>query len=295
MVEDILINILFGYLDPDSALMLAKISHLFSRSCKQPLEMYQFIKYLVCGEEDKAITMFQSNPSLLLQKSNVNDFSDRQFYQITAFQYTLWALDRDMWELILPFLPKEEAIKQLDELESTGIEYVQSLSSDSKEIQIKKEKHYDFTQLISALENYKDNFDSKFEITERIRELAWCNNVGGAQKKVPVHVAAEFCRRDYNLDEWDYKFDSKALPIPRPLTVCKRGLILNSGFFWFDPRLGTKWGIVRGDNMTEKTVEAFRINSNLFFARYLFQTRIKNLNKLKDTLLTSTSKDSLRH
>lgn len=47
----------------------------------------------------------------------------RVFKYITGFQYALWAWDRSMWEMILPFLPTQAALAQYQEWFSKGTEY----------------------------------------------------------------------------------------------------------------------------------------------------------------------------
>jgi hypothetical protein len=132
--------------------------------------LHKFLQHVVYGEQEQAESMLKLDPSLLLQKGQVIDYSNRAFTNITAFQYSLWALDRHMWEMLLKYFPTtEEAAKQLAELESTGTEYQTNISTESK-VEIIREKHFDFSPLINAL---KINSQSR-------TEEHWCKVVGGA-------------------------------------------------------------------------------------------------------------------
>ena len=175
---------LFGYLDPETAAILARASTPFAKSCQKQFFVARLLEHVTKGEQDEAKKMLEEDPNLLLQKGNVKDLSGREFYQITAFQYALWALDRHMWEMLLKYLPEDTAAEQLEELETTGVEYAKPASRDSKAYkQTEAEKHhFDFSPLIDALRDYVDNFDAR---NGNQREAAWCKNVGGAQKNVP--------------------------------------------------------------------------------------------------------------
>ena len=97
----ILQHTLFGYLGPDEANILARASTPFAKSCQKQFIVARLLEHVVKGEQDEAKKMLEEDRSLLLQKGNVKDLSGREFYQITAFQYALWALDRHMWEMLL--------------------------------------------------------------------------------------------------------------------------------------------------------------------------------------------------
>ena len=53
----------------------------------------QLLQSVAEGEQDKAEEFIQKNKNLLLYPGTVKDLSGREFKQITAFQYALWALD----------------------------------------------------------------------------------------------------------------------------------------------------------------------------------------------------------
>ena len=72
------------------------------------------------GEQDQAEKIIKDNPSLLLSPGTVTDLSGREFKQITAFQYVLWALDWHMWKMLLKYMDTKEAALQFAELEEKG-------------------------------------------------------------------------------------------------------------------------------------------------------------------------------
>ena len=176
---EILQHGLFGYLELDEASILARASTPFAKSCQKQFEVARLLQHLVRGEQDEAKTMLQKDRSLLLQKGNVNDLSSRKFYQITAFQYALWALDRHMWEMILEYLPENEAAKQLEELETMGVEYEKETPGDSKA----EKHHFDFSPLIAVLQDYVDPLIQEIGIAE----AAWYQKCRRRAKNVPAH------------------------------------------------------------------------------------------------------------
>ena len=111
------------------------------------------------GEQDKAGVILKIRPDLLMIKGTATDYSGRTF-TCTAFQYALWALDtRYMCNMMLdcaPNSPDAQRIQQvlLNQLlaqELVGIEY-------QLEHRTVREKHYDFTPLLTALKTYVDNY-----------------------------------------------------------------------------------------------------------------------------------------
>ena len=73
----------------------------------------QLLQYVAEGEQDKAEALIQKNKKLLLHAGTVKDLSDREFKQITAFQYALWAMDWHMWTMIRKYLPQKNASRTI--------------------------------------------------------------------------------------------------------------------------------------------------------------------------------------
>src|ERR1700687_1587086 len=131
-------------------------------------EVNQLLQHVANGEQDEAEALLKQKPGLLLSKGNVTDLSKREFKEITAFQYAVWALDWHMWRMLLKYLPKEQAALQLAELESRGTAHG---------------KHASWQGLIDALTTYAAMpWDYKKSLPY------WRKQVGGAQLLLPAHV-----------------------------------------------------------------------------------------------------------
>jgi len=196
-LPDDITPIVIEYCPPEEQKKL--INHpLFS----EVLLAQRILYHVALGEQEKAEAILRELKDdkiklakLLSQKNNVTDLSGRTFQRITPLQYSLWALDRHMWTMLLIYLPEDKAALQLKELENLGITYVRAKSIDNKpEVLIKKERHFDFSALISALEDYINNFE--YYRGNNILADTWRQKVGLAQRYIPVHVANEYCRAD---------------------------------------------------------------------------------------------------
>ena len=109
---------------------------------KSVSQLRQLLQYVAEGEQDKAEALIQTDKNLLLYAGTVKDLSGREFKQITAFQYALWAMDWHMWTMIQKYLPKEAQAQQCQELETKGTAYG---------------KHFSLQGLTGALQTYVDN------------------------------------------------------------------------------------------------------------------------------------------
>ena len=145
-------------------------------------QVNQLLQHVAYGEQDKAEALIKTNPSLLLGKGTVRDYSSRTFTNITAFQLALWALDWHMWKMLTKYLPQPAARDQLRELEAQGTPYG---------------KHYDFNPLLSAYKTYIDNYDP-WTVEQLTKH--WNTVIGKLQTQVPAHVAQEYCRPDRSFE-----------------------------------------------------------------------------------------------
>ncbi len=159
-----------------------------------PKEIAEFLTLVAEGEQDQAEAMLKSNPDLALVSGDVTDLSKRTFTDITGFQYAVWALDWHMWTMIKKYLPDAELKKQVECLE-TGA-WVENHGTSAEEILSTLMKAYDRTR----------SFYNTSRHTESNK--AWIEEVGGAQRLIPVHVVNEYChptrsfypRPDFNND-----------------------------------------------------------------------------------------------
>lgn len=121
--------------------------------------------------------MLKQDSSLSSRSGDLTDSSKRTFKKITAFQYALWALDFHMWQMILKYLPHEEACEQV-------ISAKQGSWVKTQQTQVNWEK------LIDALQIYIDNYNlwSYLQLKDY-----WNQAVGGTQLFLPAHVISEYC------------------------------------------------------------------------------------------------------
>ena len=206
-----------------------------------PAKVYHLLRHVALGEQSEAEEMLKNNPGLLLYPGQVKDYSGRDFKNITAFQYALWAMDWHMWTMILKYLDPQEALVQLNDLES---------NFSSKSVY---GAHYNFKNLLDSYNNYCYHF--KYKSREE-QKKDWCENVGGELRNVPVHVANEYCRLDRNFDT--PSFTDENLP---------RTLNMEGNRFWYDtsgPKiLGTHYAVIRGDGSGPKCREMAIMDSPL--------------------------------
>ena len=84
-----------------------KLIYNFFKSELETIAAKQLLQYIVYGDEASAKKMLQANPSLLLVKSKVSDYSGRIIVG-TAFQAALGAVDSLMWEMMEPYFKRLE-------------------------------------------------------------------------------------------------------------------------------------------------------------------------------------------
>jgi hypothetical protein len=140
----------------------------------------KFIKLVANGQRDDAEALLKIEPLFALTYGKVVDNVGNPFKRITAFQYAVFVLDNDMWEMMFSHFTAEQcklAYEQLIELETYGTEYG-------------KEQNWD--KLIDEMKKYNDHYDSwKYE--ERVQQL---NVIGKEQNKLAQHVVSEYNRPD---------------------------------------------------------------------------------------------------
>ena len=180
-------------------------------------------QYIVYGDEENAKTMLEANPRLLLQTVTVEDYSNRT---ITGkpFQLALGAVDKAMWQMMMPYLEglkKGEALKQFNSQFPEGIEDTSAgelqhmydalakaiIINDeedggTKEIEafrveitkndkITTGKHFNEQHLVAVLNSYINNFDA-LETWDN-RDKFWCQVVGYVQRQMPTNTAQAHC------------------------------------------------------------------------------------------------------
>jgi len=146
-----------------------------------PQYLAKFLKHIGFGEQDEAEAMLKENRDLALIPGDLTDCAGRQFKQITGFQYTVWALDWHMWEMLRKYIPNEKDAKnQLIRLETGAW-----IREHGPQVNLQN--------LINSLQKYI-NYFHKWNDKQLVSH--WCQQVGGAQLMLPAHVINEYSRPD---------------------------------------------------------------------------------------------------
>ena len=188
-----------------------EISFLYSK------ELPGFLNLVAWGEEGKVEQILKNARRLATMSGDLKDPAGREFKNITAFQYAVWALDYHMWTMISNYLTKEEVKAQLTGLNSA----VWIAENGIHGTQVS------WQELIDALETYVKSCVSWGEHQCRGH---WISAVGSAQLKLPAHVIQEYMRENKLFDS-NPPFDERML------------IRSNIGEQWFQPIVGYKLGV----------------------------------------------------
>ncbi len=145
-----------------------------------PMDVSVFLSHIGFGRQYKAEAMLIANRDLGLVAGNLTDCAERNFKQITGFQYALWALDWHMLEMLKKHLSEEALQEQVQGLAQGA--WIQEYGSQVS-----------WQNLIDALQKYVDNY---LAWTARQCNIHWCQQVGAAQLMLPAHVIQEYSRQD---------------------------------------------------------------------------------------------------
>lgn len=132
----------------------------------------QLLKFVAFGLQQEANLLLNKYPHLAREKGDVVDCGDREFKNITALQYSLWALDHSMCKMLAAHLPEEDLLYQVQDLEQNS-----SINFHNKQIS--------WQQLIDYLNHLYDNYDcwTPEEIMSYFNQF-----VGKEQRLLPAHV-----------------------------------------------------------------------------------------------------------
>lgn len=130
------------------------------------LPINELLKKIAANNIEIAEIQIKNDPTLLLQAGKLVDSSNRIFNHITAFQYAVWSYNAPMWNMILKYLPRNEAKQQFIDLNNRknspyGI-------------------NYDFYQLLDSMREY-------FETCESWCESKWLD-IGLQQRLIPKNL-----------------------------------------------------------------------------------------------------------
>ena len=151
-------------------------------------QLAKFLRHIGLGEQDDAESMLKVNCNLASVPGNFTDCAEKQFNQVTGFQYAVWALDWHMWTMITKYMPTYAVKEQLIKLDTEGIDVREAGVSDYT-----KCNQISWKCLIEALHTYLINHG---KLDDRQCSTFWCQQVGGAQLTLPAHVINEYNRPD---------------------------------------------------------------------------------------------------
>lgn len=208
----------------------------------QGYKVRKLLHHVVRGNHEAVIAMLENNPSLMCIRGQVKDLSGREFFNISGFEYCLWALDKHLWTKMLSCVPKTQEGEQImtelrtqyQTIKEHGVTY--TLHGVTKyympETITKTEKHFDFEgTIIKELQDCVDNYNDN----------QWKKGVGGSQRLLPAHVVHEYCSET----PFDPLPDFTKQPVPSRKFY---NFVTDSKESWFgdDSKLGEDFGIYKG-------------------------------------------------
>lgn len=202
----------------------------------------KLLNHVVRGQHDAVQSMLTDDINLMLQRGKVTDYSGREFENISAFEYALWALDKHMWAKMISCLPQnEEATKIFNKLISQYNKIITDGVTYRLNGQTITEQHFDFENtLIKELQTQVDSINAIGSNWEAV-DIQWQKGVGGAQKLLPMHIIYEYCSNQ--------RFDSVPEFIVQPNTSAQvYSWLSDKDEHWFsvDSKLSVDYAILKG-------------------------------------------------
>ncbi len=177
---------------------LAQTSKYHLALFKTVIDVRKLLHHVTRGEHDVVKAMLKQDISLISKRGFVTDCSGREFENITGFEYALWALDKHMWAAMIECIPSNEEGKkvfarlyaQYNKVNTDGVTY----RLNGKTI---TEKNFDFENtIIKKLQKQLDSINAPGEKNWDAINNQWLKGVGGAQKRLPMHVVNEYCSNE---------------------------------------------------------------------------------------------------
>lgn len=196
--------------------MQGKVPSLF-KTLPSTQEIIQLLNLITDGNMSEAEALIKGDALLMKQTCSYND-GVRVFTSVTPLTLACWYLDSRMVDMLLQHLPHDEAKKQLLDLSSKGLYYIQ----DGK---LFNSPAYNPESLINAYTQYARFCDGKdwpaiarspnqMEIGEKHDQFLL--SIGKAQLNLPMHFLQEFAFTARPLAEDSNSIDySKKVPLRR--------------------------------------------------------------------------------
>lgn len=176
---------------------LAQTSKYHLALFKPVIDVRKLLHPVTRGEHDVVKAMLKQDISLIFKREKVTDCSGREYENISGFEYALWALDKHMWAAMIECIPSNnegkkvfaQLIAQYNKVNTDGVTY----RLNGKTI---TEKHFNFENtIIKELQTQVDLINAPGDNRKTI-DNQWREGVGGAQKRLPMHIVDEYCSNE---------------------------------------------------------------------------------------------------
>lgn len=198
------------YLPIEDIKNLACVNRTANTLFKPVMDVRQFLYYVTRRVKTKVQAMLAENNDLIHKRDRIITAEGRQFFNISAFEYALWAGDIDLWEKMLDWITPDVKIynklyDQIKNLEEKKISY-------RFKGELIQEKHYDFAALIKIFN--KINLSGTIDGMEIVMNSRRNCLLGTAQKEFPINLIHFLASHDYKMnnqkDEFlNYKTNTK--------------------------------------------------------------------------------------
>lgn len=162
----------------------------------QPMiDIRKLLHHVVHGNHEAVQTILKKDMNLIFKRGKVTDCSGREFENVSAFEYALWALDKHMWAAMIECIPQTEEgrkvfaqlIAQYKKIDTDGVTYKLNGNTIT-------EQHFDFNNtLIKELQTQVDSKNAPGVRNWEAINKQWREGVGGAQKLLPMHIVDVYC------------------------------------------------------------------------------------------------------
>jgi hypothetical protein len=177
---------------------LAQTSKYHLSLFKPMVDVRKLLHQVVRGQHDAVQSILTDDISLMFKRGKVTDCSGREFENISGFEYALWALDKHMWAKMITCVPQNEEGKRIFEI---LIDQYNKVNTDGVTYRLNgktiTEKHFDFENtIIIELQKQVDLINAPGEKKWNAIDNQWREGVGGAQKRLPMHIVDEYCSNE---------------------------------------------------------------------------------------------------
>jgi hypothetical protein len=200
------------------------------------------LRYISENKQDEAKSMMDSNSELLLMSGSVTDLSGRSFHKITPFQYALWLMRWQMWEMMRPHLGDEEAHRQFQELETYSTDHGRCF------------KFLGIKRALITLNDPLSLWGKDERVAREEKNRYFVETFGREQLFLPVWVIQRICQKGiaFNFDRISDFLNEKPSPTP-PTMAFKYPYSSDKSDEWFvkdesGNKLGRIFAIIRDDH-----------------------------------------------